>query len=302
MTIQRLIAGGLVRLNRIVLSNTRFAISHQRFNLDHISSKFSPPLSRSRVDRITVKVGTMKVRWLVPRAERKGKVILYLHGGGYVTGSWRSHQGFVSRIAAETGRRTIIINYRRAPEHPFPAALEDAVEAYRWLLDQGYPPEGIAIAGDSAGGGLTLALLMALRDRGLPRPEAAVLISPWTDLKNTGGTLATNRRVEPMISTRLVRVSAAAYLAGQDPENSYASPLYGDFRGLPRVLVQTGSREILLDDTLRCGVRAADVGADFTVRIWKDMFHVWHFFAWFLPEGKAAIREIGEFLAGKSAT
>ncbi len=201
----------------------------------------------------------------------------------------------VERMARAAQARALIIDYRLAPEHPFPAAVEDAVTAYRWLLDQGIRPERIAVAGESAGGGLTVALLIALRDRGLPLPAAAVPISPWVDMEGLGETVTTNAERDPLVKKDLLLNMAQGYLQGQDPRSPLAAPLYADLRGLPPLLIQVGEAEVLLSDAQRLAERAKEAGVDVTYEPWDDMIHIWHGFS-FLPEASQATDRIGEFV------
>jgi epsilon-lactone hydrolase len=225
--------------------------------------------------------------------------VLYLHGGAYVLGSPAIYRDFTWRIARAARARLLCIDYRLAPEHPFPAALEDAVRAYRWLLEDGADPRHIAVMGDSAGGGLTLATLLKLRDDGVPLPAAAVVLSPWTDLALTGETLRTKAAVEPMISDPGLPIAAKGYLAGADPRDPYASPLYGDPAGLPPTLILVGTDEVLLDDSLRMAERMRTAGCEVEAEVWPGMFHVWPMMARVLPEARAGIARVGAFLDGK---
>jgi acetyl esterase/lipase len=188
------------------------------------------------------------------------------------------------------------VDYRLAPEHPFPAAVNDAITAYRWLLADGTDPAIIALAGDSAGGGLALAALVALRDAGDPMPAAAAVISPWTDLALTGDSLRTRAAVDVMIKPAGMRETAEAYLNGQDPRHPHASPLYADLRGLPPTLIHVGDAEVILDDSTRFAGNARAAGVDVTLEVWDEMPHVWHAFAGLLPEADQAIGRMGTWL------
>ena len=234
--------------------------------------------------------------WLEPPAPREHAALLYLHGGGYVIGSPRSHRHLAAALARAASVATLLPDYRLAPEHPFPAAIEDAVAAYRWLLERGALPERTVIAGDSAGGGLTVATLLALRDRGLPRPAAGVCISPWVDLTCSAPSYASKAASDPIVTGEGVGMMAQAYLGATDPKTALASPLFADLRGLPPLLVHGGSAEILLDDATRLAENALDAGVDVELEVWDDMIHVWHAFADLLPEGVQAIEGIAGFL------
>jgi acetyl esterase/lipase len=240
--------------------------------------------------------GEIAAEWLEPPAARGGAALLYLHGGGYVIGSPRSHRHLAAALGAAAGAATLVPEYRLAPEHPFPAAVEDAVAAYRWLLARGVAPGGIAIAGDSAGGGLTVATLLALRDRGLPLPAAGVCISPWVDLTCGGASYASRAASDPIVTQAGIVEMARAYLGAADPRAPLASPLFADLAGLPPLLVHVGSDEVLLDDAVALAERARAAGVAATLEIWPDMIHVWHWFHPMLDEGRKAIAGIGDFV------
>jgi acetyl esterase/lipase len=225
--------------------------------------------------------------------------LYYLHGGGYTIGSIDSHAAMISRIARAARAEAFAIDYRLAPEHRFPAAVEDATTAYRWLLKQGVDPASIVISGDSAGGGLTVATLVALRDAGDPLPAVAAVISPWTDLTCTGESMKTRAELDPMIPAAETSTGAANYLGDESPTHPLASPLYADLQGLPPMLIQVGDHEVLLDDSTRLAERAKAAGVDVTLEVWDEMIHVWHFFASILPEGQQGIDRIGEFVRQK---
>jgi epsilon-lactone hydrolase len=229
------------------------------------------------------------------RTSRPDRNVLYLHGGGYITGSPSLYRHFTWRIAAVTRARVLAIDYRLAPEHPAPAALDDAVAAYGWLLARGADPARTIIIGDSAGGGLTFATVLKLRDENISLPAAVVALSPWTDLALTGPSLSLNARTDPMVNVEDARLFATSYLAGTDPRNPYASPLYGDLTGLPPALIHVGSDEILLDDAVRLADRLRAAGSHVELEIWPRMPHVWHLFAPILPEARQAIARIGAF-------
>jgi acetyl esterase/lipase len=230
-------------------------------------------------------------------ASRPDRHLLYLHGGAYAFGSPQLYRHFTWRMANAARARVLIVDYRLAPEHPYPAGLEDAVTAWRWLIGNGAKPAGMMIAGDSAGGGLTLATMLALRDRGLPLPAAAAVMSPWTDLALTGPSFRSNAASDPMLVAADVPRFAAAYLAGADARDPYASPLYADAHGLAPTLIQAGSDEILRDDAVRMAEKMRAAGCDVELQIWPFMPHTWHLLAPILPEAREAIGEIARFFA-----
>jgi acetyl esterase/lipase len=215
---------------------------------------------------------------------------------GYVIGSINTHRDLASRLSLAAAARVLLIDYRLAPEHPFPAAVDDATAAYRWLLSSGADPSHMVIAGDSAGGGLTVATLVALRDAGTPLPAAGVCLSPWVDLECSGESMTTKAAADPMVRRDGLMKMAEWYLAGQPPRTPLAAPLYADLSGLPPLLIQVGTAEVLLDDSTRLAERARKAGVTVTLEPWEDMIHVWQAFAALLPEGRQAIDRIGEFI------
>jgi len=243
-----------------------------------------------------VNAGGVPAEWISAPNASADRAVLYLHGGGYVIGSINTHRDLMVRISRASGFRVLGIDYRLAPEHPFPAAVDDAVAAYRWLLAQGLQPSRIAVAGDSAGGGLTAATLVAIRDAKLPLPGAAVCISPWVDMEGIGESMTTKASVDPVVQKQGLVEMARAYLGGKDPHTPLAAPIYADLKGLPPLLIQVGEAETLLDDSNRLAARAKAAGVSVTLEPWKDMIHVWHMFAAFLPEGQEAIDGIGKYL------
>ena len=237
--------------------------------------------------------------WFTPAKARAKSAILYLHGGGYVMGSVATHRSLIGRIARASGVRCLALDYRLAPEHPFPAGIEDACAAYRWLIAQGIPASGIVIAGDSAGGGLTLACLVALRDAGDRLPAAAICLSPLADLEQTGDS-SKGAIDDPMVSRDGTEVMVEAYLQGRDRHDPRASPIYADFTGFPPLLIQVGTREILLDDSTRVAARARAAGVEVVLELGEGLTHVWQLHPQ-LPESNAAVEQIARFVASKLA-
>jgi acetyl esterase/lipase len=243
--------------------------------------------------------GSVMAEWIDIPGVDASAVLLYLHGGGYVIGSLSTHRHLVADLARAGGLRGLSMAYRLAPEHPYPAAIDDGVAAYRWLVARGIDPARIVIGGDSAGGGLTLAVLLALRDAGDPLPAAAVLLSPWTDLAAQGGSVTTKADVDPMLTPNDLHRYAAWYLGETDPRTPWASPLYADLTGLPPLLIHVGSAEILLDDSVMLAERARNAGVDVTLDVKDDLIHVWHYFAQLIPEGEESIRDVGAFIRAR---
>jgi epsilon-lactone hydrolase len=238
--------------------------------------------------------GVSAVRISAPQS-REDVCILHFHGGGYMVGTAALYRDFTWRIGAAACASVLYFDYRLAPEHPFPAGLDDAVRVYRWLAAR-VEPRKIAVVGDSAGGGLALGMLYRLRDEGVPLPGAAVAISPWTDLALTGASLRSNAVADPMMDVTMLPSIADCYLAGASSRNPYASPLYGDGSGLPPTLIQVGSDEILRDDAVRMATQLKGAGCKVEIEIWPRMPHAWHLYARILPEGRKAIENAGRFV------
>ena len=253
----------------------------------------SPPAGTA-VD--LVDAGGVPAEWVAAPGVSPGRVLLYFHGGAYQIGSPANLRHLVALLSGAAGARALSVDYRLAPEHPFPSAIEDALAAYRWLLASGIDPALIAVAGDSAGGGLALGALVALRDAGDPMPAGAVMLSPWTDLALTGESLRTRAAVEMMVNPEGLPETASLYLAGADPRHPYASPLYADLRGLPPLLIHVGDAEVILDDSTRLAARASEAGVEVSLEIWDEMPHVFPAFAGLLPEADQAIERIGAWL------
>jgi monoterpene epsilon-lactone hydrolase len=246
-------------------------------------------------------LGGVKAVSVATKESLADRHVLYLHGGGHVSGKPALYRDFIWRIAAATRARVFIIDHRLAPEHPYPADVDDAVQSYRALLADDADPRRLAVMGESSGGGLTLGMLLRLRDEGTPLPAAAVVMSPWTDLALTGDSLTRNAKADPMIRSEEAPRLANCYLAGTDPRTPYASPLYGDPAGLPPTLIHVGSDEVLLDDSVRMAERMRAAGCQVELEIWPRMPHTWHVWARVLPEAQAAIARIGAFVEGKMA-
>ncbi len=243
-----------------------------------------------------VNAGGVTAEWITADGASDSRVVLYFHGGGYIIGSPRTHRPMLAHLSRDSGARVLSLDYRLAPEHPFPAPVEDAVASYRWLLEEGFDPSRIALGGDSAGGGLTVAALVQIRYLGLPVPAAGVCVSPWVDMEGLGESMETRAKADPMIVREGLLLSAKTYLGGADPRAPLAAPLYADLRGLPPLLIQVGDAEVLLDDSTRLAGVAREAGVKVQMDVWDDMIHVWPLFAPILPEGKQAIAQAGEFI------
>ncbi len=264
-----------------------------RANLEMAGEVLRPII---HIDHIGALANGVPCEWVIPAGMGSERVILYLHGGAYNAGSTRSHRALAANIAYAAHARALTIDYRLAPEHPYPAALVDAFSAYKWLLESGIRPEQITVTGDSAGGGLTIALLVALRERRVPMPAAAVVLSPWTDLSASGESWQENTKVDYLINRPKLKEAARLYLKNASPQTPLASPVYANLAGLPPLLIQVGSEEVLLSDSLRLAENARLSGVDVTLEVWEGMQHVWQFAASFVPEARQAIDKVGKFI------
>jgi epsilon-lactone hydrolase len=245
---------------------------------------------------IPADAGGVPAEWVSWKDADSGRVIFYLHGGGYTICSPRTHRDLMWRLARATGARVLVPDYRLAPEHPHPAAVEDAVAAYRWLLKSGVKPSRVSVMGDSAGGGLALVLLMQLRDRKIPLPACAVCLSPWSDLTASGDSMSTNKRKDPLLWPEAIAYTARLYAPESDLAKPSVSPLFGSFKWLPPLLIQVGGAEVLLDDSRRVAAKAAIAGVKTEITVWPGMIHVFQALAFVLEDARRAIREIGLFV------
>jgi acetyl esterase/lipase len=273
-----------------------------------------PKVRRRRMDRLIgaaplprgtrvepVMAGGVPAEWIVPPGIESDAVLLYLHGGGYAAGSFATHRLVAEQVAQAASVRALLPAYRLAPEHRFPAAVDDALAVYRWLIqDHGADPARVVVAGDSAGGGLTIVLAVSARDAGLPLPAALVCISPWTDLAGTGASMRTKAGRDPCFTPEDIRLLAREYLGEADPTQPLASPLYADLHGLPPLLAQVGEDELLLDDARRLVERAQAAGVDATLEVWPGLWHIFALQGTF-PESRQAMQRLGSFLAHRLA-
>ncbi len=267
-------------------------ITERRAETEAFASRFPLP---GDVRCEAVDADGVPAEWITTPETLDERVIFYLHGGGYAVCSINTHRELISRLSRAARARALAIDYRLAPENPFPAAVEDSAKAYQWLLSTGLDPARLVIAGDSAGGGLAIATLVSMRDAGKPLPAAVVCLSPWVDLECLGESLTSKDEDDLMINRDDILQMAGAYLGGAHPRTPLASPLYADLTGLPPLLIQVGTAEELLNDSTRLAERAQAAGVHVTLEPWVDMIHVWHTFAAILPEGQQAIDRIGAF-------
>ena len=269
-------------------------VEKKRKNLESRVFLFRKPRD-VRVEQVLIE--GVSCEWLFPPNSNKNCVIIYLHGGAYTAGSPNTHRGIAARIGKTSEIPVLFIDYSLAPENPFPAALEDVIAVYKWLIEQRkFKPNKIIIAGDSAGGGLSLSTLIKLRDDNIPLPAAAVCLSPWTDLAITGDSIETKTEEEVMLTKKELQQAADIYLKDTDNKNPLASPLYADLKGLPPILLQTGTKEIILDDTIRFAEKAKKAGVEVISDIWPGMWHVFQIYGNLMPESKRALKEIGKFI------
>ena len=278
--------------------------TERRARLDEVGSVWPPAAD---VKFTEVDIGGVDGEWSIVPGSDEARVLIYFHGGGYCSGSIRSHRRMASEAGRAAGIRTLAVGYRLAPEHPFPAAFDDALTAWRFVRRQGIAAAHVAVGGDSAGGGLTAALINRLREAGGEQPACTWLVSPWTDLTMSGTTLSSKDAVDPLIHKPYLEELAAAYLpAAIDRKDPRVSPLYADLRGFPPTLIQIGSDETLLDDSVRFAAAAGKANVAMTLEIWPHMIHAWHLWNAHLEDGRRALASAGAFmrahLHGGSAT
>ena len=284
----------IARIRDLIAAHPRPAeLSERRRRLDMLAEQSVLPAD-VRVEPAAA--NGVAAEWTSTPGADPSRVLLFLHGGGYVSGSIASHRVMVAEAGRQAKARTLALAYRLAPEHPFPAALEDALAGYGFLLSSGINARHVVIGGDSAGGGMTIAAMVMLRDAGEALPGCAWCISPWVDLEMTGASIARKAAVDPLIQRSYLQELAAAYLNGGDPQNPLASPLRADLRGLPPLLIQCGADETLLDDSVRLAGAAGDVGVAVTLEVYPDMIHVWPLFHQQVAAGRRALAAAGQFI------
>ena len=271
------------------------------------SGRFSPAPA-DHIDIQSTAIGEFSAELLSPnvtateqnQVRSNEKILLYFHGGGYVFGSAEAHRNLTWRLSDEANIKVLVPDYRLAPEYPFPTAIEDATAAYQWLLDNNYTANNIMLGGDSAGGGLAVALMLNLKDLDLPQPRAAILISPWVDLANSGDTMTTNARADCMLSPTSLGHMANAYLGEHSAVTPLASPLNGDLQGLPPMLIHVGSNEVLLSDAQRLKAKLEHFDVPVELEIWQGMPHVFHLLAGTIPEANRAVSQMAGFIGTQS--
>jgi monoterpene epsilon-lactone hydrolase len=284
----------MIRLREIIAARPRASeIAQMRLDSDARGKAFGLPPD------VTVKpvdANGVRAEWTSTPDADPSSAILYLHGGGYVICSLESHRHLAAEVGRASGTRTLAIDYRLAPEHPFPAPIEDTVAAYRYLLDSGLQPNRIALAGDSAGGGLVVGSLLAIREAGLPLPACAWCISPWVDMEALGQSFTDRAAADPTVQKATIQMMAQWYLGGANPRHPHAAPIYGDLRGLPPLLIQVGASETLLDDSIALARKAGTADVIVDLQIWPEMIHIWHIYFPMLSAGRRAIAAGGSFV------
>ena len=292
-TAEEEVAATLTRLYAFMDDKPKETAADMRLLIDGFFSRFEMP-SDATVENIDA--NGVPARWVTVAGADEDRVVLLLHGGGFSAGSLTSHQRLAADLSLACRARVLIPDYRLAPENPFPDGLDDCVTVYRWLLKEGFKPGRIAIAGDSAGGGLAVSTTLTLKERNIDQPAALVALSPWVNLSCDGETMESKAKDDPITTPESLLRAAKDYLAGEDPRDEMISPIYGDLRGLPPLLIQVGSREVLLDDSRKLAVRAKADDVNVTLEEWPGMFHVWHMMADWITDGRRAIGGIGTFV------
>ncbi len=285
----------MVKLREMIAARPRASdIAQMRLDADTRAQTFGLP---SDVTVQPVTAGGVKAEWTSTPDADASRAVLYLHGGGYVIGSLASHRHLAAEVGRACGGRTLAVDYRLAPEHPFPAPVEDTVAAYRYLLDSGLPASRIGFAGDSAGGGLVVGAMLAIRDAGLPMPACGWCMSPWVDMEALGVSYSDRAAADPTVQKATIQMMAQWYLGGADPRHPHVAPIYGDLHGLPPLLIQVGAAETLLDDSILLARKAGASDVVVELQIWPEMIHVWHIFFPMLSAARRAIAAGGSFLA-----
>jgi monoterpene epsilon-lactone hydrolase len=269
----------------------------RRARLDALGARYTLPAD---VRTEQVDANGVPAEWTATPSADVDRIIMFLHGGAYISGSIASHRHVMAELGRQAGARTLALGYRLAPEHPFPAALDDALAGYRFLLSSGFDPARITLAGESAGGGLAIATLLSLRDAGVTLPVSVWCSSPWVDLEMTGATMASKAAVDPLIQKPYLVETAGAYLHGADPRSPLVSPIHGDLHGLPTMLIQVGSAETLLSDSITLAAVASEADVNVTLQVWPGMIHAWHLFYPQLAEGRRALAAVGAFIRAVS--
>ena len=286
----------------------RSTLKRQLLNIDDVdsfrkmmggSAGFGPGIPAD-VKVESLEISGVSCEWISFADSSADRAMVYFHGGGYIVGGFDSHHGIAWRLAKASGLKVLLVDYRLAPENPFPAAVEDATACYRWLLDEGYLPEQLMIGGDSAGGGLAVAVLVNIKNLGLSQPSAAVLMSPWVELTVSGDSMDGNAKADPMLSRAALEFFAKNYLGDLDRKATLASPLFADLSGLPPMLIHVGSTEVLRSDAERLVEKIKQANGNAVLEIWPAMPHVFQLLAGWIPEGKDAVEKLGSFMRNRT--
>jgi acetyl esterase/lipase len=285
--------GRLTRLSRPRAVSAVASPEELRRQFNYLSDRFGPVPTDASFE--PAQVGPVKGEWVRVQGAAAHRLILYFHGGGYVSGSPQSHRTLIARLCSAAQANAYSVDYRVAPEFAFPAGLRDGIDAYRHLLQRGLSASQIVLAGDGAGGGLAFACLLAIRNAGLAMPAGCVAMSPWADLSLSGWSLLQNAKNDAALSWELLFMSARHYLKKQSPTDPYASPIYAPFRDFPPIMVHAGSMEVLRDDASRIGDRAAEAGVPVSVEIYDGMQHVFQASA-YVPEARVSLNRLGQFI------
>lgn len=287
----------LARFIKPRVIGTTIELADIRRQYDYMTERYGAVPSDAIIER--AQLGPVKGEWVRVEETQPQRLILYLHGGGYISGSPETHRPLVARLCKAAGAAALSLNFRLAPEFPFPAGLRDAMDAYRFLVNKGFPPQSIVLAGDGAGAGLAFATLLAIRNAGLPMPAGCIAMSPWADLTLSGWSMLQNSRNDVVLSWELLFVSARHYLKGANPADPYASPLFGSFRDFPPIMVHAGSLELLRDDAGRLGEKAAEANVHVSVEIYDGMHHVFQAYP-YAPEAKVSLARLGQFVRSRT--
>jgi monoterpene epsilon-lactone hydrolase len=284
----------IASLRAMIASRPRATeIAQMRRDIDQRGKSFGLPAD---VTVQAVDAQGVRAEWTSTPGADRSNAVLYLHGGGYVIGSLDSHRHLAAEVGRASGARTLAVDYRLAPEHPFPAPVQDTVAAYRYLLQSDIQPSHIALAGDSAGGGLVVGALLAIREAGLPLPGCGWCISPWVDMEALGASFVDRAATDPTVQRATIQMMAQWYLGDAEPRHPHVAPIYGDLRGLPPLLIQVGAVETLLDDSISLARKAGIADVPIDLQIWPEMIHVWHLFFPQLSAGRRAIAAGGSFV------
>ncbi|OIK10527.1 hypothetical protein BIV60_20745 [Bacillus sp. MUM 116] len=284
-------------MNKVIISTVGTSLEEKRRTMDRTSLMWTRVPKNCNVEKVDIE--GIKAEWLTNKHVTGERVLLYFHGGAYTYGSADSHRALAGKIGKVTGVKVLLPEYRLVPENPYPAAIEDAVKVYKWLLKKGFDSKNIIVAGDSAGGGLSIALALVLREEGVGCPASIICLSPWVDLTSSGESYTKKVKEDPLFTPHGIKKAAQIY-AGDEPLTSpFISPVFADLTGLPPLFIQVGSEELLLSDAKMLAEQARRYNVPVNFKVWQGMWHVWQLTGDLLPEAKKAIKEIGDFVKGR---